>query len=347
MINGYAVYRNESGYAPFRVDITDFANYGGANVLAVRVDATLGEGWFYEGAGIYRHVWLTKTDPLHVPQWGVFVRAVPRAGGADLLITTDVANEGEAALTCQLRSVVRDAEGAHRRRGRRRRLAAPLERRRQSSNARMSPARGCGRRRRPISTRCAPKSGSTARWSMRCRTPFGIRTIRFDAQQGFFLNGSRSKLLGTCNHQDHAGVGSALPDALQDFRIRKLKEMGSNAYRASHNPPTPELLDACDRLGMLVIDETRPMSSAPEGMDQLERLIRRDRNHPSRHPLVDRQRGAEPPGHVARRAHRALDAAAWSIVSTARARHRLRSTAAGARAFPRSSTCWASTIART
>ncbi|MGH9735366.1 MAG: glycoside hydrolase family 2 TIM barrel-domain containing protein [Candidatus Acidiferrales bacterium] len=115
----------------------------------------------------------------------------------------------------------------------------------------------------------------------RVETPFGIRTARFDAEKGFFLNGAPVKLQGTCNHQDHAGVGSALPDRLQYYRIERLKEMGCNAYRTSHNPPTPELLDACDRLGMLVIDETRMMSSDPEGLSQLERMIRRDRNHPS------------------------------------------------------------------
>ena len=110
---------------------------------------------------------------------------------------------------------------------------------------------------------------------------FGIRTLKWDADKGFFLNGERVELKGTCNHQDHAGVGAALPDALQDFRVKKLKEMGCNAYRTSHNPPTPELLDACDRLGMLVMDETRMMSSNDEGLSQLERLILRDRNHPS------------------------------------------------------------------
>ncbi len=86
---------------------------------------------------------------------------------------------------------------------------------------------------------------------------------------------------GTCNHQDHAGVGAALPDRLQAFRIEKLKEIGSNAYRATHNPPMPELLDACDRLGMLVLDETRRMGNDVEALEQLESLIRRDRNHPS------------------------------------------------------------------
>src|SRR5205085_3275367 len=115
----------------------------------------------------------------------------------------------------------------------------------------------------------------------RYETPFGIRTIRFDAEKGFFLNGKPVKIKGTCNHQDHAGVGVAIPDSLFEWRIKKLKEMGSNAYRCSHNPPAAELLDACDRLGMLVMDENRMMSSNPEGLSQLERLIRRDRNHPS------------------------------------------------------------------
>src|SRR6185369_249302 len=114
----------------------------------------------------------------------------------------------------------------------------------------------------------------------RDETTFGVRTVSFDADKGFFLNGKRVEIKGTCNHQDHAGVGAALPDRLQYFRIEKLKEMGSNAYRTSHNPPTPELLDACDKLGMLVMDETRMMSSNPEGLSQLQRLVRRDRNHP-------------------------------------------------------------------
>ncbi|MBZ5565965.1 MAG: DUF4982 domain-containing protein, partial [Acidobacteriia bacterium] len=112
-------------------------------------------------------------------------------------------------------------------------------------------------------------------------TTFGIRTIKFDADHGFFLNGKPVKLKGTCNHQDFAGVGAALPDRINTFRIERLKEMGSNAYRTSHNPPTPALLDACDRLGMLVMDETRMMSSSPEGLEEFASLIRRDRNHPS------------------------------------------------------------------
>jgi beta-galactosidase len=111
-------------------------------------------------------------------------------------------------------------------------------------------------------------------------TIFGVRTMHWSAERGFLLNGARVELQGTCNHQDHAGIGTALPDRVQSYRIERLKAMGSNAYRTSHNPPTPELLDACDRLGMLVLDETRMFSSQPEGLSQLERMVRRDRNHP-------------------------------------------------------------------
>ena len=109
----------------------------------------------------------------------------------------------------------------------------------------------------------------------------GFRTIRFDSDKGFFLNDKPVKLRGTCNHQDHAGVGVALPDSLWEFRLRKLKEMGSNACRCAHNPPSREFLDICDRLGILVMDENRNFNCSPEYVRQLEWMVRRDRNHPS------------------------------------------------------------------
>jgi beta-galactosidase len=115
----------------------------------------------------------------------------------------------------------------------------------------------------------------------RCITRFGYRTIRFDPNDGFFLNDQPVKLLGTCNHQDHAGVGVAVPDSILEFRIRRLKEMGCNAYRCAHNPPAKELLDLCDRLGMLVIDENRNFGSSPQHLEQLAAMVKRDRNHPS------------------------------------------------------------------
>ncbi|MEI6535544.1 MAG: glycoside hydrolase family 2 TIM barrel-domain containing protein, partial [Verrucomicrobiaceae bacterium] len=112
-------------------------------------------------------------------------------------------------------------------------------------------------------------------------TPCGFRTLRFDANNGFSLNDQPLKIQGVCNHQDHAGVGVAVPDALWDFRLRKLKEMGVNAVRCSHHPPAAEFLDACDRLGLLVMDEARNFNVSPEYIAQLEWMVRRDRNHPS------------------------------------------------------------------
>ncbi len=280
-VNGHFLGRNLSGYAPFEVDITDVAQYGGPNVLVVRVDATQNEGWFYEGAGIYRHVWLSKTAPLHVAHWGTFVTSELHAGNAVLTVRTEVENEGDRPQTCRVGSTIRDGIG------------------RQVAVQRSLPARiGPGGSHVFIQTipvshprlwspdtpelyqlETDVMAGTTVVDSY--PTSFGIRSIRFDPNEGFYLNGKRVELKGTCNHQDHAGVGSALPDRLQSYRIGRLKAMGSNAYRTSHNPPTPELLDACDRLGMLVLDETRMFSDSEEGRSQLERLIRRDRNHPS------------------------------------------------------------------
>jgi beta-galactosidase len=110
---------------------------------------------------------------------------------------------------------------------------------------------------------------------------FGVRTLAWDLDKGFQLNDKKTWLQGTCNHQDHAGVGAAVPDRLQAFRLEVLKGMGCNAIRTSHNIPTPELIEACDRLGVLVLCETRIMSSSDEGLAQLSTMIRRFRNHPS------------------------------------------------------------------
>jgi beta-galactosidase len=113
------------------------------------------------------------------------------------------------------------------------------------------------------------------------RVSFGVRSVRFDADKGFFLNGKSLKIQGTCNHHDHAGVGAAVPDSLQCFRLSVLREMGCNAVRTSHNMPTPEWVEACDRMGMMMMCETRQMSSNLEGMAQLEAIVKRYRNSPS------------------------------------------------------------------
>ncbi len=281
VMNGFFVGQHSGGYDPFSFDVTDFANPGERNVLLVRVDATQRDGWFYEGAGIYRHVWLVKTDPVHVKKWGTFVRSEVRGGQAMLSVLTEVENHGKTEGSVRVVSTVVNPSGSP--------VAKDV-----TAAITLSPNDEHHYRQKiavshpmlwSLEERNLYKLLTEVRVDGktvdRYETSFGIRSIHFDSQHGFFLNGKSVKLRGTCNHQDHAGVGVAVPDAVQYFRVRKLQEMGCNALRTSHNPPTPELLDACDQLGMMVFDETRMMSSNPEGLHQFGDLVRRDRNRPS------------------------------------------------------------------
>jgi beta-galactosidase len=280
-VNGFYLGTEHSGYAGFSYDISDYLNYGGTNVVAVRVDATMEEGWFYEGAGMYRHVWLTKVSPLHVVKDGTFVTTQLKRNTAILTVRTTIINESTERSAFTLDESLVDSSGKT-----------------IASGARKSLILGAGDQEEEIShiNVVNPRLWSTetpylhkVRTVIRSRgkivdtyeTSFGIRTVRFDPNEGFFLNGKHLIMAGTADHQDHAGVGVAIPDALQEFRVKRLKEMGSNAIRTAHNPPAPEFLDACDRLGMLVLDENRLMGTNREHLDCLERFMKRDRNHPS------------------------------------------------------------------
>ena len=280
-LNGSFLGRNDNGYAPFGFDLTDFLNYGGKNYLVVRMDASFGDGWFYEGAGIYRHVWLTKTDALHLGQRESYVRTSVNGATATLTLGAIVLNEGRQPEACRVHWQILDAAG---------KPVAAADSAPQSV-ARDGSATFTATANIPNSERWSPEapylysavvtveSGGKSR--DRERVSFGVRTIAFDADKGFFLNGKPVKIKGTCNHQDHAGVGAALPDRLQWYRVGLLKDMGGNAVRTSHNMPTPEWVEACDRLGMMMMCETRLMSSTAEGMTQLELMVKRYRNSPS------------------------------------------------------------------
>ena len=283
-VNGWFVGHHDSGYTSFRYDITDVAKFGERNLVAVRVDATQPEGWFYEGAGIYRHVWLVKTAPVAMAPDGVFVTgSFPNntpTGPAKVQVQTELRNTQPAPASVVVEWQVLAPDGkvrAHGKKTTRVSGAATTTLRYECTVDKpelWSPE--TPKLYRLVTT--AVEGGQTID---RIETSFGIRTVAFEAQKGFLLNGKPYVIKGTCNHQDHAGVGAAMPDRLQDFRIARLKEMGSNAYRTSHNPPTPELLEACDRLGMLAMDENRLLGSDAANTDSLESLIKRDRNHPS------------------------------------------------------------------
>ena len=280
-LNGHILGRNVSGYESFNFDATAYANPGGTNVLVVRADASRFEGWFYEGAGIYRHVWLTTANPVHVAEWGTFVATTSLAGSnATLTVQTDVTNQsGSATANGSLTSTILDA----------------------NSNAvgTVTSVVSVPAGQDLVVTQTVTLTANL--WSLQTpylyklvttvsnqnavadiyNTPFGVRTVSIDSTNGVSINGQHVWIQGMCNHQDMAGVGSALPDRLQYYRIERLKEMGCNAYRSSHNTPTAELLDACDQLGMLVLDENRRIGTNAEPLGELSRQIRRDRNHPS------------------------------------------------------------------
>ncbi|WAC49652.1 DUF4982 domain-containing protein [Asticcacaulis sp. SL142] len=279
IFNGFILKRHESGYTSFNVNITDFINTDDKpNVLVVRVDATQGEGWFYEGAGIYRHVWLVKAHAVHIPQWGVCVR-----GSADgtVELFTRVYNSTDTAVTVTVKPVATGKDGKVHSLPVLSATTIPPHSHRTIEQKLVIGAPVLWDIDNPHLYRLSSEVQIDGQTIDKAITYFGLRDIRFDAEKGFFLNGKHVKLKGTNNHQDHAGVGSAIPDALQLWRLQQLNDMGNNAYRCSHNPPTPEVLMACDRLGIVVIDETRKMSSSEDGLYQLEAMIVRDRNHAS------------------------------------------------------------------
>ena len=272
MVNGYIVREHSGGYTPFAIDITDFLNTDAKpNVIAVRVDASLGEGWFYEGAGIYRHVWLVKTNPVHIINDGVCVRT-RTDGTVDVVATVrnDSDKPRDVKLSGGIELPARDV-AFHIEAGQTKDIAWTI---------RVDHPKLWSLEAPNLYTLVTTLEDADQTLDG-VATVFGFRDVRFDPDQGFFLNGKSVKIKGTCNHQDHAGVGAAVPDALWDYRLQCLKDMGCNAVRTSHNPPAPEFLDACDRMGMLVIDETRMMTSSEQGLDDLKTMIVRDRNHPS------------------------------------------------------------------
>ena len=282
-VNGFYLGHEPSGYAAQVYDISEYLNYGEENLVAVRADATLEEGWFYEGAGIYRHVWLNKVSPVHVAPFGTFVYAEMEApfDQAELTVETTVQNMGLQTAAYRLTHVLLDAEGKEVAR-----CEAPgthvLPKAKEQTLTRMMVEN-------PVLWNTENPYLYTVRTEVYqdgnqvdvYTTRTGIRHIEFHADKGFLLNGEAVKLKGFNMHQDHAGVGAGIPDALQYFRLRELKKMGANAYRSSHNPMTPEMLDACDELGILVIEENRLTGVNEEHMRLFQRMIERDRNHPS------------------------------------------------------------------
>ena len=289
--NGHFLGSHRSGYTGFRFDLSQYAQVGGHNELAVLLDATKTEGWWYEGGGIYRHVWLTIANPVHVaPLGGVFITTTvpnPLAAKPRAVVSVQTSIDGAPWKGARLLQTLISPSGTV--------IASELRPLWRGPHlVRMSlvePLAKLWSVEHPVLYSLRTEIFVGFRKVDEVTTPFGIRTIRFDKDRGFLLNERPVKLKGTCNHQDFAGVGIAMPDNVLEWRVKRLQSFGSNAYRCSHNEVAPELLDICDRLGMLVMDENREFGDTWSGkanehtttkdLSDLRQEILRDRNHPS------------------------------------------------------------------
>ena len=280
-VNQTLFHHNYSGYNTITMDITPALMYGRDNLIAVEVNAAVFEGWWYEGAGIYRDVKLIVNNPVHIEnEGGIWVNAELKLDGWDVNGHVTVVNEGKSDMSPIVDLEIIDPDG-----------------KRFETKSIVSNIAANKTLRVPYSIRVSspklwsPDSPLLYKLKVSIKNEkrvfdertvnFGFRTFKFDFTNGFSINGRPMKLKGVCNHQDHAGVGAAVPASIEEFRIRKLKEMGANAYRCSHNPPSENILDLCDKYGLIVIDENRAFNAAPEWLEYLRAHVRRDRNHPS------------------------------------------------------------------
>ena len=284
-INGHELGGRPNGYIGFSFDLTPHLRYGtDDNVIAVRLAPEDESSRWYPGAGIYRNVWLEITGPTHVARWGTYI-TTPEVSDASATVLIKTHIEGPApALT--LETAIQDARGKTVAR-----QSAPVT---ETVQAKLTVARP---QRWDIESPYLYQAVSTIKQGGRVLdryvTPFGIRTIEFDAQKGFLLNGRYRKIKGVCNHHDLGALGAAVNRRATERQLEIMKSMGVNAIRTSHNPPSPELLEFCDRMGLVVMDEAFDMWRIPKvkngyskyfdqwGETDLRDQIRRDRNHPS------------------------------------------------------------------
>ncbi len=292
-LNGHELGGRPYGYSSFAIDLTPFLNFGQDNVIAVRLNPEPDSSRWYPGAGIYRNVWLVTTGSVHVAHWGTYVTTpYVSDSSATVVLRSEIINRKSEPARVTVETTIRDSSDS--------RVAAQL----------VSVNIAAGQT-QPSSQ--SLKVANPQRWDIdrpylyqavtvvrsgdeildQYTTPFGIRTIDFDHDKGFLLNGRKVKIHGVCNHHDLGALGAAVNRRATERQLQIMKSMGVNAIRTSHNPPSPELLEYCDRLGLLVMDESFDMWRVPKVKNgyskyfdkwaetDMRDLIRRDRNHPS------------------------------------------------------------------
>ncbi len=279
-LNGCLMFRSFTGYTPFEVDITDMIHFGKENHLAVYVNTEEHEGWWYEGGGIYRPVWLCKSALVSVDLYGIFAKPVLTDKGWTVETEVTLRNDTAVPATPSVSCTVLDADGNT--------VATAT-----ASFSVPDKDKNTLRLSLPVADPHLWSPDDGYLYTMQAevnldntvidtqRTAFGFRTVKIDPATGLYINGKHYLIKGLCGHADCGLMGKAVPANIHRYKVQLMKEMGANGYRTSHYPQSDVLMDELDKAGFIVMDETRWFESTPEGIDQLETLVKRDRNHPS------------------------------------------------------------------
>ena len=307
-LNGCVMAHNFSSYNTFEIDITDRVFFDKENRIAVYVNTDEFEGWWYQGGGIYRNVWLTVTEPVAIDLWGVYA-PYKKINQTDFEINfeTTVVNSDYENVEITGESSVVDKSGNVVAKVRFGGNTAPREKTLFKYKTVVE---------KPLLWDCENPELYTVKTVLNSAkgeldandTRIGFRTIEFTANDGFYLNGKKTFIKGVCGHQDFGLTGLAVPDNIAKYKISLIKQMGANGYRTSHYQQTESYLEACDEMGLLVMNEARWFESTKEGFEQIESLVRRDRNRPS---VIMWSTSNEEPSHITengRRTHRAIAA---------------------------------------
>lgn len=281
-VNGFRIYTHEGQYTSFEIEISQVAEYGGENVLCLWVDAFYQEGWWYGGGGIYRPVWLRKTQLVCVDLWGIGIQTQYLGNEIwNVAVQVELLNEQVQSAKGAWKATVEDLRGKE--------IAStswePI--------LILAHGKGCYSANMSVKEPKRWDIDSPTLYTLKVQVMdetgsiidetsdrFGFRTFHFHPENGFFLNERPLKIKGVCCHQDYGLTGIAIPPRIERLRMEKLKKMGANAYRSAHNPSSQHQMDICDEIGLLVMAENRLFSYSLQAQEQLRMLIRRDRNHP-------------------------------------------------------------------
>ena len=292
-INGHSLGVRPNGYISFRYDLTPHLKYGAEkNVIAVKVDnSKQPNSRWYSGSGIYRNVWMVKTGKVYIDNWGTFI-SMPNVSNSEatVSISTTIVNATGSNKPLALTTILYNAAGKVVAQA-----SAPIT---AGQNAEAKQTIKITQPQlwsvdKPVLYKAVSQIKSGTQIQDTYETPFGIRYFNFDTDKGFYLNGKPLKILGVCNHHDLGALGTAINTRALERQLEILKAMGCNGIRTSHNPPAPELLDLCDKMGFIVMDEAFDMWAKQKNKydyhvvwndwhkRDLEDQIFRDRNHPS------------------------------------------------------------------